>query len=159
MEIWCVGRCPKLFEPRASCVHNILVLICYQAYVLCSCCHQTTPFYFTRGTQWLWSHHYVQVNSKSLPRQVARDGRCICFNLAYMCSERADIFCTRADVCSIAAHNAILEQTAWTICSILVMTRPTASQMDLTCVCKSANTRVSGNKYIGPLLNYASIER
>ena len=41
----------------------------YQVYVLCSCCLRMTLGHGTRGTQWLQSHHCVQVNSKILPKK------------------------------------------------------------------------------------------
>ena len=81
----CVGRCPEFSEPNW---HSSVIMFAWKSKkmalracsanlwweryglcVLCSCCRQKTLGHGSRGTQWLWSHHYVQVISKSLPSQ------------------------------------------------------------------------------------------
>ena len=83
VEIWCVGRCPELFEPsRHSCVilftwrskqygtSCLFILWAGKGIKSTSCvpvCHQKTRGYGTRGTQRLGSHHHVQLSSNILP--------------------------------------------------------------------------------------------
>ena len=87
---WCVSRRPEYVDPSryslailftweskqngTSCMFILWAGERYLVFVLCSCCRQTTPGHGTRGTLWLWTHHYVPVTSKSLPsRKVETD--------------------------------------------------------------------------------------